>query len=152
MVCRARSACCWQGVASSQVCFCETAACCLQAQRGLGGLIAESVLGAVLRIVWKEADAVCNLCALMEVLQPGGKALVSSGCLAGCAHCIGRLHPARSGKWMHSHKTALVSSCCHFIWPQKIFPLLSAPQGGCRGRAGNSRVLPAVLPVILPCL
>lgn len=75
----------------------------------VGVLVQSQCEEAVLRIIWKEVNAVCNLCALMEILQPGGKALVSSGCLAGRVHCIGRLHPALSGKWMHSHKTALVS-------------------------------------------
>lgn len=75
----------------------------------LGVLVQSQCKEAVLRIIWKKVNAVCNLCALMEILQPGGKVVVSSGCLAGSVHCIGRLHPALSGKWMHSHKTALVS-------------------------------------------
>lgn len=54
----------------------------------VGVLVQSQCEEAVLRIIWKEANAVCNLCALMEILQPGGKALVSSGCLAGCVHCI----------------------------------------------------------------
>lgn len=82
----------------------------MQAQHEFWGSWYEvSARGLVLRIIWKEVNAVCNLCALMEILQPGGKAIVFSGCLAGCVHCIGSLHPALSGKWVHSHKTALVS-------------------------------------------
>lgn len=63
----------------------------------------------VFRKTWKVVNKVCNLCALMEVIQPGGKVPVSSGCLAGCMHCIGCLRPVLGGKWMHSHKTSLVS-------------------------------------------
>ena len=108
---------CWQGVAKSKIYFCEIAACCSSACRhsvhfaGLGcrdcarSLCKESVF----RKIWKVVNKVCNLCALMEIIQPGGKAHVSSGCLAGCVHCIGRLRPVLGGKWMHSHKTVLVS-------------------------------------------
>lgn len=61
------------------------------------------------RKIWKVVNKVCNLCVLMEIIQPGGKAHISSGCLAGCVHYIGHLRPVLGGKWMCSHKTIPVS-------------------------------------------